>query len=101
MPLLRVESKGKPHILRLQLDGNTVTELKHYARFLGDASLDSVMKEALKHVFSTDHEFTEWKKNPENLQEPPKATRQRVNAKPPELSGAATSQAGAIAAKTR
>ncbi len=77
MPLLRVDSKGKPHILRAQLDGNTATELKLYARFAGDTTTDAVIKAALLHVFEQDKEFLEWKKNPDNLKEPERSRRNR------------------------
>jgi len=66
-PLLAVESKGKKHIFKVELDANTAEGLRLYCAFAQDASQNSVFKEALNHVFKMDTEFQEWKKNPENL----------------------------------
>jgi hypothetical protein len=83
MALLRVESKGKPHTIKAQLDGNTAAELKLYARFAGDATLDAVIKAALAHVFDQDKDFHEWKKNPDNLKDPERPQRRKAEVKQP------------------
>jgi len=81
MALLRVDSKGKPHTIKTQLDGNTAADLRLYARFAGDTTTDAVIKAALIHAFEQDTEFLEWKKKPENLQEPQRPQRKKVESK--------------------
>jgi hypothetical protein len=69
MALLRVESHGKPHVVRVQLDGKTAARLRRYARFANDGTIDSVVKAALNYSFDADKEFVEWEKDPENQKE--------------------------------
>jgi hypothetical protein len=66
MPLLTVEPKSKPHILKVELDGNTHARLTRYCAFTNNGSENSVIREALKYVFDKDDEFLTWEKNPEN-----------------------------------
>ena len=67
MALLSVEQKGKRATLKCDLEGNTMNEIKHYAKFSG-GTIESIVREALLHAFKADHEFQEWKKNPVNLE---------------------------------
>ena len=66
MPLLTVEPKSKPHILKVELDGNTYIRLMRYCAFTNNGSESSVIREALKYVFDKDEEFLAWEKNPDN-----------------------------------
>jgi hypothetical protein len=77
--LLAVEPKGKAHIFKVELDGNTARELKLYCRFTNDAKENSVIKAALNHVFRTDDEFTKWKEDPANARLPEPRSRRKAN----------------------
>jgi hypothetical protein len=80
MPLLAVEPKGKSHILRLELDGNTRERLNQYCAFANNAREDSVIRAALNHAFDEDKEFQTWSSIPENLSKiRPRARRRKSN----------------------
>ena len=67
-PILTLESKGKPHTIKVNLDGNTARDLRLYAVY-ANGSEDSVIREALLYIFKTDSGFADWKSKPENLSE--------------------------------
>jgi hypothetical protein len=99
MPLLRVESKGKPHTIKAQLDGNTANDLKLYARFAGDTTIDAVIKAALTHAFDQDKEFQAWKTNPDNVKEPERGQRKKSEPKTAGASAVPHHDAAKLAAK--
>lgn len=82
MSLLAVEGRGKPHIYRIEVDGPTDAELRLYARYSNNTTVEAVAKAALKHtvekLFPTDEKFQTWKQNPDNLVTPPARTRKQT-----------------------
>ena len=78
MPLLRVDTPGKPNILKIELDGNTHARLRRYSRYTANGTIHSIVKSALNYAFDADKEFAEWEKNPDNQTEPePRKRRKR------------------------
>ena len=73
-PILTLESKGKPHTIKVNLDGNTARDLRIYAVY-ANGSEDSVVPESLLNIFNTDSGFADWKNNPENLLKNTRKTR--------------------------
>jgi hypothetical protein len=82
MSLLAVEGRGKPHIYRIEVDGPTDAELRLYARYSNNTTVENVAKAALKHMveklFPTDEKFQTWKQNPENLAPPAPRNRRQI-----------------------
>jgi hypothetical protein len=96
MPLLRVDSPGKPNLFRIQLDGNTAARLRRYSRFTSGGTIDSITKAALTYAFDADKDFLTWEANPENLKEPeaPKRAKKGAAATPPDSGMSAAATAG-------
>ena len=77
-PILTLESKGKPHTIKVNLDGNTARDLRLYAVY-ANGSEDSVIREALLYIFKMDSGFADWKNKPENLLENHRRTRRSTH----------------------
>jgi hypothetical protein len=101
MALLRVDTPGKPNIVRVELDGNTNARLRRYSRYTDNGTIQSIVKGALNFVFDADKDFVEWEKQPANQVEPERKKRNKRGASAPPEGGAAphTPAAAATAKK--
>jgi hypothetical protein len=96
--LLRVDTPGKPNIVKVELDGNTHARLRRYSRFADNGTVHSIVKSALNYAFDADQEFIEWEKQPENQQEPERPKRKRRGPSAPASAGTSGHDAAAGAA---
>jgi|SRR5579883_65265 len=100
MALLRVDTPGKPNLVKIELDGNTHARLRRYSRFTNNGTVHSIVKSALNYCFDADKEFLEWEKDPANQQEPESPKRRRRGT-PATATGSTTASEGAAGAAKR
>lgn len=98
MPLLRVDSPGKPNNINIEFDENTHARLRRYSRFTNNGTIHSIVKAALNYCFDADKEFVEWEKQPENQKEPERQKRRRRTASAPASAGTSAHESAAAGA---
>jgi len=87
MSLLTVDGRGKPHIYKVEVDAPTAEQLRLYALYSNNTTVEKVCQATLKHtvekLFPNDEKFQAWKQNPDNLK-PPEPRRRKQNGHQPQ-----------------